>query len=345
MKKGTMQNIFCILYNKMKKILFVFLPLLLVSLVFSGCGGPGKQEDEPTPYPVRVASVTIEKAPQKVVCLSPSLTELTCELGFESRLVGRTDDALYPDEVASLPSVGKTGHIDTAALAALAPDTVVSHESLSKKEMEALDAAGIQVVVLPMVHSLEEWENLYSQLALLYAGQIEADSIAASHYQKITDGLAEIQKKLPSDELQNGFLYVINPTSNIIATGDTFESSVLSAVFGQNAAALGSDYQIEAESLAKLNPSVVFTADPYGQPHLEQSSTYQNLEAVKNEKTASVDSTLFAVQSVRVLEAVKELAASLYPDLFEEESSSSAISSAGAASESASSAGVASGTD
>ena len=294
------------------------LSLLLLLPFFTGCGSSEK-EDSPAPYPVNVASVTVQRAPQKVVCLSPSLTELTCELGFGSRLVGRTEDALYPEAVASLPSVGKTGHIDTEALVSLSPDTVVSHESLSKKEMEALEAAGIQAVVLPMVRSLEELEHLYSQLSLLYAGQLEADSIAASHYQRLTDGLAQIKAQLPADELENGFVYLINPTGPVIATGDTFESSVLSAVFGENAAASGADYEIEEETLADLSPSVVFTAEPYGLPHLEENEVFRNWEAVKSERTASVDSTLFAVQSVRVVEAAEALARSLYPDLFEEE--------------------------
>jgi len=307
----------------MKRLFSVLLVCVTICGIITGCNVAGNQENLPTPYPVRVASVTVEKAPEKVVCLSPSLTELTYGLGYGGRLVGRTTDATYPEAASALPTVGKTGKIDTAALLALEPDTVVSHSSLSKKEMTALEAARVKVVVLPMAKDLEELKTLYQQLALLYAGQLDAEAIAAKYNQKLTDSLKEIKATLPEADFENGFAYIINPSSGITATGDTLESSVLSAVFGANAAAEETGYKIEAATLAEKNPSVIFTADPYGLPHLEASKSYQGLNAVKNKKVITVKGELFATQSIRMADAVKVAAKTLYPELFVEEETSS----------------------
>ena len=319
-----------------KKLSVLLLSFLLIPGLVS-CDVSGPKEKVPSAYPVRVANVTIEKAPAKTVCLSPSLTELCFELGFGNRLVGCTEDAAYPDAAAALPSVGKTGHIDTSALIALKPDTIISHESLSKKEMQAFETAGIKTIVLSMAKNMEEMETLYKQLGLLFAGQLEGETIGAKHYKAVTDKLADIKAKLPADTFPNGFLYIINP-SGIAATPDTFESSILSAVFGKNAAE-GENYNIKTENLSVKNPSVIFMADPYGLPHLEASKTYQSLAAVKSKKVVSIDSNLFSAQSFRVADAVEYLAKSLYPDLFTEEDTSSqaAVSDTSASSSSGSS--------
>ena len=303
-------------YVMMKKISVLLLSfLMLLGLV--SCDVSGPKEDIPSAYPARVANVTIEKTPTKAVCLSPSLLEICFELGFGNRIVGRTTDASYPESAASLPAVGTTGHIDTAALVALKPDTVISHESLSKKEMEAFEAADIKTIILPMAKSLEEMQLFYEQLGLMFVGQLEGKTVGDTHFKAVTDELTAIKTKLPADAFPNGFLYVVNP-SGIAATPDTFESDLLSSVFGANAAE-GESYSIKTEKLAAKNPSVILIAEPYGLPHLESNNTYKALGAVKSKKVVTVDSTLFSTQSFRITEAVKKAAEALYPDLFQEE--------------------------
>lgn len=307
----------------MKKWLSFILALGLAGSL-SACEIANNAEKDPVAYPVEVANVTVEQEPERVVCLSPSLTELAFAAGCGDRLVGRTEDASSPEEVRALPTVGKTGHIDTAALAALEPDTVLTHESLSKKEMDALEAAGIKVVVLPMAKSMEELEALYVNLGLLFHGGIDGESRGEHLYRKVADELAAIRAKLPE---QPSFLYIINP-SGTAATGDTLESSVLSQVFGENIAAENTGYAVDMKEMAAKNPGVIFVADPYGLPHLEQDSSLKALDAVKNKRVASVDPGLFARQGTSLVEAVYQLAAALYPEQFPaEEAASSAASS------------------
>ncbi len=302
-----------------------WLSFILVLGILSGltaCGIANDAEKELVAYPVEVANVTVQEAPERVVCLSPSLTELVSLAGYGDKLVGRTEDAAYPEELEALPTVGKTGHVDTAALVALEPDTVLTHASLSKKEMDALEAAKIQVIALPMAKSLEELEALYVNIGLLFCGGIDGESHGKQSYQKIADSLREIREKLPETPR---FLYILNPNGTA-ATGDSFESSVLAEVFGENVAAENTGYAVDMKEMAAKNPEVIFVAEPYGLPHLEQDSALKGLEAVKNKRVASVDPDLFARQSTSLMEAVYSLAAALYPEQFpaEEEPSSGA---------------------
>lgn len=305
-----------------------WLSFLLVLGILSGlaaCGITNDTEKEPVAYPVALANVTVQKAPERVVCLSPSLTELVFLGGYGGKLVGRTEDTAYPAEAQALPTVGKTGHIDTLALAELEPDTVLTHASLSKKEMDALEAAKIQVITLPMAKSMEELEALSADIGLLFCGGIDGKDRGTQAYQKIADGLREIREKLPE---RPRFLYIINPNGTA-ATGDTFESSVLTQVFGENAAAEYTGYAADMKEIAAENPAVIFVAEPYGLPHLEQDSSLKGLEAVKSKRVVSVDPELFARQGTSLVEAVYTLASALYPEQFPaEEAPSSAVESA-----------------
>ena len=174
-----------------------------------------------------------------------------------------------------------------------------------------------------MATDLTRLQTLYQDLALFYAGRLDAPDVATRHYAVITQGLDTIKKALPETATTGGFAYLINPTAGIVATGDTLESSILSAVFGENAAKDLTGYKVEADTLIQAQPSILFTAEPYGLPHLQANTAYQSLSAVKNKAVATIDNTLLACQSARLVEAVKAAAKALYPDSFSEETVSS----------------------
>lgn len=313
----------------MKKICAVLLVLILLGL-FCACDVATDKEKEITAYPVTVANVTVTAAPKKVACLSPSLTEIVFEQGYGDTVILRTEDTSYPEEAAKLPAVGRTGHIDTAAIIEANPDAVLTQQALSLRETEALAAAKIQVIVLPMAKDLEELKTLYETIGLLYRGAIDGKETGAKQYAVLQKRIDAIKQKL--DGKTTSYLYIVNP-SGLIATGDTFENSVLS-IFGENTAADGTGYTADIKEIEAKSPEVIFIAEPYGLPHLTANGSYKNFRAVKEKKVYSVDSTLFGIQSGRLGDLLETLAAQIYPDLFpeEEELSSEATSNVSSAS-------------
>lgn len=299
----------------MKRIIAVVLTLVLFGTL-TACDVRNKKEEEIQAYPVRVANVTVEAQPNKVACLSPSLTEILFEQGYGDKVVVRTEDAEYPEAVKGIPSAGKTGHLDTAAIVAALPDIVLTHDSLSKKDMDALETAKIQVVVLPMAKNLKELKTLYQSIGLLFLGQKDGSKAGSDQFARIESGINDMKAKLPAEAANKTFLYIIHP-SDIIATGDTFESSILS-VFGTNAAEAATGYTADIKEMQAKDPDFIFVADPYGLPHLQSSADYKNFSAVKNGKVYTIDNTLFALQSSRILEVIQKVAAALYPDAFDE---------------------------
>ena len=62
----------------------------------------------------------------RIVSLVPSVTELLCDLGLASQLVGRTGFCIHPREVVrSIPKVGGTKDVNVDRIRELAPTHVV----------------------------------------------------------------------------------------------------------------------------------------------------------------------------------------------------------------------------
>src|SRR4029453_6350920 len=86
---------------------------------------------------------------RRIVSLVPSLTESLFALGLGDRVIGVTDWCVHPaDAVAKLPKVGGTKDTPIEAILALAPDLVIAnHEENTKRSVERLEAAGLDVWV------------------------------------------------------------------------------------------------------------------------------------------------------------------------------------------------------
>ncbi len=93
--------------------------------------------------------VTSPPAPQRIVSLVPSLTELLFALRLGDRVIARTDYCIHPpDRLASLPTIGGQKDPDLERLIALGPDLViVAKEENLARDVERLDAAGVPVFV------------------------------------------------------------------------------------------------------------------------------------------------------------------------------------------------------
>lgn len=105
--------------------------ILAVGLL--GCGTDG------------LIPTSIVPEPQRIVSMSPALTETLFALGVGDRVVGVTRFCLYPEKALDLPKVG--GYLDPnwEAIVALEPDLVVLMESHAEAERR-LARLGIQTV-------------------------------------------------------------------------------------------------------------------------------------------------------------------------------------------------------
>ncbi len=113
----------------------IFLPLLLLAPVLSGCQGEPSSRISP-------------RIPRRIIALTPSVTETLFALGLGDRVVGVGDYSRWPPEAARKPRLGALFNPNLERIVSLKPDLAVlipSERGLGTK----LKPLGIDVMVVP----------------------------------------------------------------------------------------------------------------------------------------------------------------------------------------------------
>ncbi|HZX28678.1 MAG TPA: helical backbone metal receptor, partial [Telluria sp.] len=95
----------------------------------------------------------------RIVSLVPSITELLCDLGLASQLVGRTGFCIHPaGTVRAIPKVGGTKDVNLAKLRRLAPSHVVVN--IDENEKPTVDEIARFVPHVVVTHPNAPRDNL-----------------------------------------------------------------------------------------------------------------------------------------------------------------------------------------
>lgn len=111
----------------------------------------------------RGRAVEVAGRPQRVLTLSPALTETVCALGACARLVGTDRHSNWPDAVAALPKLGGLDDAQIERIVALKPDLVLA--ATSTRAVERLESLGLRVLALEP-RSLAETRSVIDRVAL-----------------------------------------------------------------------------------------------------------------------------------------------------------------------------------
>lgn len=267
-------------------------------------------------FPVEFEEASIAAAPQRVVSLSPALTELICDLGYAQRLVGTSDTCSY-EGLADLPRLGTVNAVKTDEAAALSPEVVVSVSPLSQTDRDTLEAAGAAVLVLPRAETMDELELLYQNAGRLFEG--ETDGLAAgqalfdAQWARVEELAVKIGAATVNKQPQAAYLRVMPLT---LATGDTFEGKLLEAAGFANSAAEYSDWAYPQEKAVDLMPDVIFYDKAVGADGVKASQIYNTTPAFAANKYFEVDFDLFERQGVRMFDLLEEMAQNACPEAF-----------------------------
>lgn len=289
-----------------------FAVLMVLCLFLTGCSKPDEQQEEtsteettteaePMPYPVVINNTEIPFKPEKVVCLSPAMTEMIYELGYGDTIIGRSSYCDYPSEITRARDVGSAANPNINDIMDLMPNLVITSTPIASKDIFTMEQAGIATVVIPAPTSLEGFSSIYTALGLIYEGLFTGTEKGESAY-------SNISKLLGNTEAINigKFIYVTEGLS--VAGGDTFESAVLSC-FGTNAAKSGTGYSYDKEQLAENQPDIVLVNAKYTRDMLLDDEFLGQLEAVQNNMIIYIDNIFFERPTARISMLINALLA------------------------------------
>ena len=234
-------------------------------------------------------------APERIVSLVPSLTELVWRLGRGEALRGRTRYCEEPaGEIERVPVVGGTKNPDVAAIAAIAPDLVIANREENRREdVEALRATGLNVL-LTDPNSVDEALAMIAGLGEALGREARAAALVADVRASVAEGDGERRAALFTPIWRNPLMGL---------AGGTYGDSVLAAAGAANVLAGRARYpEVTLEEVAALRPDAILLPDePYrfGERHVPEFAAIA--------PTAVVDGKLLWWYGPRMADAIREL--------------------------------------
>ena len=110
-------------------------------------------------------SITLTAPAQKIVSLSPAITESLFALGAGDQIVGRDTFSDYPEQAKNITDVGGGfGELNVEAILSQAPDLVLVSALTPPEQSKAMEDAGLTVFALG---NPKDFDGLYNDLITL----------------------------------------------------------------------------------------------------------------------------------------------------------------------------------
>lgn len=200
--------------------------------------------------------VTVGQPVQRVVSLSPTLTELVCALGACARLVGVDRYSNWPERVQALPKLG--GGIDPSieAVVALQPDLVLM--ASSAVGADRLRALGLRVLRLePKTHA--DMQRTLTALAQALGGSGRDATRLWTHWQS---EVAQVAATLTPQQ-RGKSVYIEVSSAPHAASVSSFLGETLHRLGPRNivGAQWGPFPLVNPEWVVRQQPDVILAAD------------------------------------------------------------------------------------
>jgi iron complex transport system substrate-binding protein len=303
--------------------------LALIGLLVVGAAAAGCRHEEgkgagavpiktPSAFPrtltdARGKAITLNAAPQRIVSLIPSDTEVLYALGAGDRIAAVTTADDYPPEVKQKPTIGNVLTSDTEEILAHKPDLVVAIGSLNQKPIAALEALHVPVLVVDP----KNLTDTYASIRLL--GQaVGAETKAEQIVAEMQTRLAAVQATVAQAKHRPRVLmmYDVDP---IYTTGpDSFINDLITQAGGQNIVDKPIATNIlSPEEVVLRQPEVIICSKNLSAKVRSMPGWAQSVPAVRNNRLYAdepEDGTLVR-PSPRLMRGVEALAQYLHPEL------------------------------
>ena len=224
--------------------------------------------------------VVIDKAPQRIITLLPSLGEIVCELQACDRLVGVDRYSNWPDRVKSLPQLGGIDDTQLEALIKLKPDLVLL--ARSARVTQRLESMGIKVVALEP----QNQEDMRRVIQLI-AGALhlpQPQDRAQALWQSIQQKLEAAALRVPAKA--KGMRIYFEAGSGYFAAGEaSYIGETLKRLGLVNVVtpAMGAFPQVNPEFVVKTNPQIIFMGERTA-TDLKSRPGWQRIEAIAQQR-------------------------------------------------------------
>ena len=315
----------------------LLLPLFALVLLLVGCGSGTTSGTTATPGASATAIATLPvltqdaygspiiyptTAPQRIVSLTPNISEILGALHLESRVVGIDYYTNYPADLTKLPKVSDVnGKYNTEQIIALKPDLVLSYGQDTKQYDSALQNVGLHVVDLP-AGSL----TLVLQEIITVGKLTFTQATATSVVNQLQQQIAQIKSAVAGQPAPKVMIELDDSTPGkpYVFGGGSFGDELVQDANGVNIfhadTTNGGFPQVTDESVISDNPQfIILTEDPayggnvndvYTRPH------WSGITALVMHHVYRINPNLVGRPGPRLVEGLRCLAQIIHPTQF-----------------------------
>ncbi len=270
-----------------KQMLFLLMVVLMFSLTACGEKTEGGQTVGDS-FPMTVTDyigteMEFEAAPEKIVSLSPSCTEILYALGLGDKMVGVSNWCTYPEETAEVEKVGDTINVNVERVIELEADVVFVSGFAAAESVSALNAAGIKVYSIGAKDVEEIYHTITSVGNITGTGEKAAELVndMKAKLTALTEKLQNLENK--SVFIDVGMLYSSGSEDYLGASLSLIHADNIALSAGKNSP------QLSAEAVIELNPQVYIAMSDAGS--FEKPDGFDEIDAFKNGEVYYIDYT------------------------------------------------------
>jgi iron complex transport system substrate-binding protein len=286
------------------------LAVSLCALAIAALGACGKKPDAPT----------APQSPQRIVSLSPAVTEILYELGLGDKIVGDTRYCNYPPDAEKKQKVGDLHTVKEEQILALKPDLIIDTTSKEHEQMwKRMEAAGIRVERFD-INTIEGIYSAYAGIGKATNTEEKAKELAGA----LKQGFADLRARTRNAQRPTT-LFVVDPENFVVAGKGTFVDGLLSDIACLNPIQQP-DWpgQPVMEEIIRMKPAVVIyslnssdlTAENETKIRNDLAKKLPNVPAVRDNRIFFVNADITTRPGPRMLKGWTEIAKLVHPELF-----------------------------
>ncbi|HUX85180.1 MAG TPA: helical backbone metal receptor [Chitinophagaceae bacterium] len=238
-------------------------------------------------------TLQIPGTPRKIISLVPSVTELLCDLGLDTQVIGITSYCVHPPQWQnSKTKVGGTKKLDLEKILALGPDLVLANKEENRKEQVESLMQSVPVWVSE-VCNVPQALDLVDRIGEITSRQKEAGSLHA----RIASGFVN-----PLQPSGGNAVYLIWRKPWMTVGGDTFISDMMRHLGISNAFGSATRYpKVSLEEISGVQPEWVLLSSepfPFGEKHRAELGS-----ALPGSRIILVDGEMFSWYGSRMVHA------------------------------------------
>lgn len=263
-----------------------FVPLILPVLVF--------------------VSLNTAHAEERIISLTPHITEVLFAVGAGSEIVGAVEYSDYPESANQIPRIGNSSQLSYEAILTMRPTLVVAWQSGNGQEdIQRLRELGLNVYS----HNPKTLEDVADSLRII--GELSGHSEEGAEQSEVfLQRLRRIRSQYSDTEVVQVY-YQLGNEPQMTLNGTHLVSDVIRLCGGENifADAIPLVPRVSVESVVRANPEVIVaaTSDSEKPDWLDDWLSWPSVRAVNNGHIYTVNADFMHRHSPRILDGAEQM--------------------------------------